>query len=194
MLRRKHSKLKRLEEIVARWQLLEFRPTLDMIVCRLEQPRFEIAVFGRVSSGKSSLLNHIAGFDVLPVGVTPVTAVPTWLEHGRNAAVVVSFSESPPRRIATNELWSTLRKKGTRQWQARDAHCGPASFSQDDRRSCPGGHSGIGSLATFVARRRWRISPGVTWTSCWLTPPRSSTGKFSSSVLSMRRACRPCCC
>ena len=40
---------------------VEFRPTLTMIVDRLEAKSFEIAVFGRVSSGKSLLLNrHIA--------------------------------------------------------------------------------------------------------------------------------------
>ncbi len=40
-----------LEKIVTRWQLVEFRPLLDMIVRRLEAPQFEIAVFGRVNSG-----------------------------------------------------------------------------------------------------------------------------------------------
>jgi GTP-binding protein EngB required for normal cell division len=34
---------------------------LAAIVERLETDTLEIAVFGRVSSGKSSLLNHIAG-------------------------------------------------------------------------------------------------------------------------------------
>src|SRR5579883_1102225 len=71
-----------LEKIISRWQLVEFRPLLDTIVRRMEAPQFEIAVFGRVSSGKSSLLNHIAGIDVLPVGVTPITAVPTRLVRG----------------------------------------------------------------------------------------------------------------
>ena len=46
--------LRLLDQIVMRWQLVEFRPTIDTIVQRLESPQFEIAVFGRVSSGKSS--------------------------------------------------------------------------------------------------------------------------------------------
>src|SRR5262249_5463321 len=52
-----------LEKAITRWGLVEFRPQLDLIVRRLESPQFEIAVFGRVSSGKSSLLanrQHIA--------------------------------------------------------------------------------------------------------------------------------------
>jgi GTP-binding protein EngB required for normal cell division len=93
-----------LDRIVTRWQLVEFRPVLDAIVRRLEAPQFEIAVFGRVSSGKSSLLNHVAGMDVLPVGVTPITAVPTRLVRGEEAAAVISFAEIEPRRIDVGQL------------------------------------------------------------------------------------------
>ena len=104
--------LSALERIITRWRLVEYRPTLEMIVSRLERPRFEVAVFGRVSSGKSSLLNHITGTDVLPVGVTPVTAVPTRLEHGRDEGVDISFSESPPRRVVTSKLWEYASEEG----------------------------------------------------------------------------------
>jgi len=103
-----------IEKIIGRWRLVEYRPTLEMIVNRLEKPCFEVAVFGRVSSGKSSLLNHIAGLDVLPVGVTPVTAVPTRLEHGEEATAVVSFSESNPRSIDLKQLWEYASEEGNR--------------------------------------------------------------------------------
>jgi predicted GTPase len=82
------------EKTVTRWQLVEFRPAIEMIVSRLESPSYEIAVFGRVSSGKSSLLNQIVGVDALPVGVTPVTAVPTRILLGDKPAAVISFAES----------------------------------------------------------------------------------------------------
>jgi len=96
--------LRLLDQIVMRWQLVEFRPTIDTILQRLESPQFEIAVFGRVSSGKSSLLNHIAGRDVLPVGVTPVTAVPTRLVRGDRPRAVVHFAEIGPRAVDPKEL------------------------------------------------------------------------------------------
>ena len=67
------------DRIVADRGLVELRPRLSMIVERLESNRFEIAVFGRVSSGKSSLLNHVLQTKALPVGVNPITAVPTCL-------------------------------------------------------------------------------------------------------------------
>jgi GTP-binding protein EngB required for normal cell division len=101
-----------LDRIVTRWRLVEFRPTLDMIVSRLETQSFEIAVFGRVSSGKSSLLNHITGTDALPVGVTPVTAVPTQLTYGEQSAVIVSFADSSPHCIPFGELWEYASEQG----------------------------------------------------------------------------------
>lgn len=96
--------LSALHEIISRWQLVEFRPPLDTIVQRLESPQYEIAVFGRVNSGKSSLLNHIAGSPVLPVGITPVTAVPTRLVRGAPAQAVVRFAEMEPRQIDVSDL------------------------------------------------------------------------------------------
>lgn len=101
-----------LERITSRWRLVEFRPALEMIVGRIESPSFEVAVFGRVSSGKSSLLNHLAGTDVLPVGVTPVTAVPTRMAYGEEPSVVVSFAESGPRSIPAGQLWQYASEEG----------------------------------------------------------------------------------
>jgi GTP-binding protein EngB required for normal cell division len=106
--------LTRLEEVIARWQLVEFRPPLQMIVDRLENPSFEIAVFGRVSCGKSSLLNHVAGIDALPVGVTPVTAVPTRLVSGDPASVMVAFAESKSREVGLEHLWEYASEEGNR--------------------------------------------------------------------------------
>ncbi len=104
--------LAQLEKTVTRWQLVEFRPALELIVSRLENPCFEIAVFGRVSSGKSSLLNHIVGIDALPVGVTPVTAVPTRLVSGDKPSVIVCFAESPSRCLGLEQLWEYASEEG----------------------------------------------------------------------------------
>lgn len=104
--------LKLLDRVVTRWGLVEFRPMLDRIVQRLEAPRFEIAVFGRVSSGKSSLLNHLAGMDVLPVGVTPITAVPTRLVRGERARAIISFAEMAPQTIEVRDLGEYASETG----------------------------------------------------------------------------------
>src|ERR1700691_3709522 len=44
-----------IERIINDHGFVEFRPTLSMLIDRLETKSFEIALFGRVSSGKSSL-------------------------------------------------------------------------------------------------------------------------------------------
>ncbi len=81
--------LRGLAEIIDRHGLTEFRPTMTMLLDRAEDTALEIAVFGRVSTGKSSLLNHIIGADLLPVGVTPITAMPTRIGYGPRPLVRV---------------------------------------------------------------------------------------------------------
>jgi GTP-binding protein EngB required for normal cell division len=96
--------LKRLETIISEHGLVEFRSTVSMILERLEDNRFEIAAFGRVSSGKSSLLNATLETDVLPVGVTPITAVPTRIIYGETAAVNVWFANRSPEQFQISRL------------------------------------------------------------------------------------------
>lgn len=84
--------LKKLETAITDHGLVEFRSTLSMILDRLEDNGFEIAIFGRVSSGKSSLLNAALETDILPVGVTPITAVPTRITFGQESGIDVWFA------------------------------------------------------------------------------------------------------
>ena len=96
--------LRLLDRIVNEDELAEFRSALLSLVEKVESPRFEIAVFGRVSSGKSSLLNHVLGTDILPVGVNPITAVPTRLVFGRDAGLAVTFDDRQIRRCPIEDL------------------------------------------------------------------------------------------
>jgi GTPase Era involved in 16S rRNA processing len=96
--------LHELERIVTAHGLVELRGTLTMIVERAEKTSFEIGIFGRVSSGKSSLLNHLLERDFLPVGVTPVTAIPTRVRHGAQSRATISFAENQPLTIGLERL------------------------------------------------------------------------------------------
>jgi GTP-binding protein EngB required for normal cell division len=96
--------LQKLETIITEQGLVEFRSTVAMILDRLEDNRFEIAVFGRVSSGKSSLLNATIGTDVLPVGVTPITSVPTRIIYGETPVVNVRFANRSPEQFKISRL------------------------------------------------------------------------------------------
>ena len=104
--------LKKLEAIISEQGLVEFRSTVSMILDRLADNSFEIAVFGRVSSGKSSLLNAVLGTDVLPVGVTPITAVPTRIVYGEIPAVHVWFANRPPDQFDTSRLPEFVTEQG----------------------------------------------------------------------------------
>ena len=96
--------LKAIEQIIRERGLVEFRSALGGILDRAEDKTFEIAVFGRVSSGKSSLLNTILDTDVLPVGVTPVTAVPTRISHAPATCLTVSFFEAATQTFDITQL------------------------------------------------------------------------------------------
>jgi GTP-binding protein EngB required for normal cell division len=71
-----------LAEIVERHRLFEYRSRVETLLARERGDRVEVALLGRVSSGKSSLVNAMLGQALLPVGAVPVTAVVTRIRHG----------------------------------------------------------------------------------------------------------------
>jgi Dynamin family len=61
---------------------------------KIQFPSYEIVFFGRVSTGKSSLLNAIIGVNLRPVGITPITAAPTRIKDGLAPQLLVWKAES----------------------------------------------------------------------------------------------------
>jgi hypothetical protein len=96
--------LRELERVIAAHGMVALRGTLSMLLDRMENGRFEIGVFGRVSCGKSSLLNRLLGTAVLPVGVTPVTAVPTRIQFGEVARATIAFAQGQPVTVELSRL------------------------------------------------------------------------------------------
>lgn len=96
--------LNTLQRMISDHGMVEFRQTLAMILDRLESKNFEIVLFGRVSSGKSSLLNHIVQREILPIGVNPITAVPTRLVFGDAPRLSVWFADRSPERTEIARL------------------------------------------------------------------------------------------
>jgi GTP-binding protein EngB required for normal cell division len=147
------------DEVVTRYGLSELRGALESIVDRLENGSYEIAVFGRVSSGKSSLLNALLGQAVLPVGVTPVTAVPTRVEHGA-PRVEARFADGSSESSAINALADYVsedRNPGNARHVARVTAFVETVVLED--RLVLVDTPGVGSLASEGARESYAYLP-----------------------------------
>jgi hypothetical protein len=103
------------------------RAALRALFARLAEDRFEIALAGRFSRGKSSLMNAMLGMDRLPTGVVPLTSVITRVTYGSAAKVVLHyrgtslFSDIP---LAALALGAVLEHQAARL--RRIAHTPPA--------------------------------------------------------------------
>ncbi len=104
--------LKDLDRIITTYGFVEYRDALATIIDRMQNNIFEIGVFGRISSGKSSLLNYLLEGDYLPVGVTPVTAVPTRISYGPSTQVEIEFADTPRKIASFSELWEFATEQG----------------------------------------------------------------------------------
>ena len=83
--------------------LTEVRPLIAAAAERAASTTLDVGVFGRVSAGKSSLINALVGESVLPVGATPVTAVPLRISRGPHS-VEVRFREGKSHQVPLSEL------------------------------------------------------------------------------------------
>ncbi len=60
---------------------------------RLSEGRFHLAVLGQFKRGKSTLLNALVGESILPVGVVPLTAAPTFLQFGETPQIRIRYTD-----------------------------------------------------------------------------------------------------
>jgi len=93
-----------LKQICTSFRLTSLTPQL--VACRqlnIEADQMDIVVVGRFKAGKSSLLNHIIGRELLPVGVIPVTSVITRVCSGIQEDATVRFQTGEQRRIPLTE-------------------------------------------------------------------------------------------
>lgn len=103
--------LRLIDQVSTIYRLAAIRPLIAAAADRAEDTLFAVGVFGRVSAGKSSLINALLGADVLPVGATPVTAVPVSIERGSEVAVV-DFVAGTQGSIALSELPAYVTEQG----------------------------------------------------------------------------------
>jgi GTP-binding protein EngB required for normal cell division len=69
---------------------------LTLLQERLEEGLLRVAVLGQFKRGKSTLLNALLGAPLLPAGVIPVTAIPTFIRAGAKPKARISFGAGKP--------------------------------------------------------------------------------------------------
>ena len=77
-------------------QFLHYSQKLNELAFRYSEGRFHLAVLGQFKRGKSTLLNALTGEPILPVGVVPLTAAPTFLQYGEVAKITIQYNDSRP--------------------------------------------------------------------------------------------------
>ncbi len=66
---------------------------LTALQARLDEGVLRVAVLGQFKRGKSTLLNALLGLPLLPSGIIPVTAIPTFVRAGAGARARITFSD-----------------------------------------------------------------------------------------------------
>lgn len=71
---------------------------------RLEKKELVISVIGQFKRGKTSLINHLLGADILPVGIIPLTTVVTMIHYGDKASAILQFQSGERHEIGLESL------------------------------------------------------------------------------------------
>ncbi len=88
------------EELGAEPQAEEARE----LAARVTEGRFYVACVGQFKRGKSTLLNALVGYEVVPTGFVPVTAVPTVIRFGEEIHARVRMRDASWRDVAMADL------------------------------------------------------------------------------------------
>ncbi|MGA9265710.1 MAG: dynamin family protein [Rhodomicrobium sp.] len=76
---------------------------LDALQARIDEGLLRVAVLGQFKRGKSTLLNALLGAPLLPAGVIPVTAIPTFIRAGAEAKARISFLDGKAPLLVSGE-------------------------------------------------------------------------------------------
>jgi predicted GTPase len=84
----------------------------EAVARRLAEGRFYVACLGQFKRGKSSLLNALVGRALLPVGVVPVTSVPTIVRFGDATRARVRLRAGAWRSVDPSLLAAYVAEEG----------------------------------------------------------------------------------
>jgi GTP-binding protein EngB required for normal cell division len=88
------------------------RAALSALRGRLAEQRLRVLVAGEAKRGKSTLVNALLGRALLPVGVTPLTALATTVRYGKDEAVSAVFRDGRTERFPLSALDDLVTERG----------------------------------------------------------------------------------
>src|SRR5919202_4319464 len=106
------------------------------LVKKLEADRFHLVVVGEFNHGKTTFVNALLGANILPVGVTPTTAVIHHLEYADNprAEVVYTSGERTPLPFDQVKAFAVGGEKAPHHQVGQGGSGAPALPSSEDVR------------------------------------------------------------
>ena len=104
--------LARLLDLLTSLVAAEDHAAVDELRTRLAQRRFRVLVVGEAKRGKSTLVNALLGRPLLPVGVTPVTAVATEIRGGSPTRLEVRYRDGRNCREPVEALADLVTEHG----------------------------------------------------------------------------------
>jgi GTP-binding protein EngB required for normal cell division len=97
------------------------REQLAALLGRLDAARLRVLVAGEAKRGKSTLINALLGRDVLPSGVTPLTAVVTTVRYGNDPRAEVLFLDGHEEKYPLTALADLVTERGNSRNRRRIA-------------------------------------------------------------------------
>lgn len=88
------------------------RITLGTLRDRLGNDRLRVLVAGEAKRGKSTLVNALLGRPVLPMGVTPLTALATTVRYGQEEGATAVFRDGRAERFPLSALDDLVTERG----------------------------------------------------------------------------------
>ena len=88
------------------------RATLDGLRGRLAERRLRVLVAGEAKRGKSTLVNALLGRPVLPMGVTPLTALATTVRFGNDEGATAVFRNGHAESFPLSALEDFVTERG----------------------------------------------------------------------------------
>jgi predicted GTPase len=83
---------------------------LNDLCTRLQGNHLQVAILGQFKRGKSTFVNALLGAPILPTGVVPLTAIPTFIGWNERPLVRVTFQNGRPQEIFESSNTSAIEE------------------------------------------------------------------------------------